>query len=119
MRKKISVIGEGVQIAQGLSRAADVADDVRGADVVVLAGDGDLAEIARSAPAATIVVTGEGLEARCKTAYEHLLFPRSRIVGVADPGGVSTLPGSSGLWSRPGATVRRRLPRGWCRHCPL
>ena len=89
MRKKISVIGEGVQIAQGLSRAADVADDVRGADVVVLAGDGDLAEIARSAPAATIVVTGEGLEARCKTAYEHLLFPRSRIVGVPDPGRVS------------------------------
>jgi hypothetical protein len=89
MRKKISVIGEGVQIAQGLSRAADVADDVRGADVVVLVGDGDLAEIARAAPAATIVVTGDDLEARCKTAYERLLFPRSRIVGVPDAGRVS------------------------------
>jgi hypothetical protein len=89
MRKKISVIGKGVQIAQELSRAADVADDVRGADVVVLAGDGDLAEIARTAPAAAIVVTGEDVEARCQTAYEYLLFPRSRIVGMPDAGRVS------------------------------
>ena len=89
MRKKISVIGEGVQIAQELSRIADVTDDVRGADVVVLAGDGDLAEIARSAPAAAVVVTGDDLESRCKTAYERLLFPRSRIIGVSDPARVS------------------------------
>jgi len=89
MRKKISVIGKGVQIAQELSRAADVADDVRGADVVVLAIDGDLDEIARTAPAAAIVVTGDDIEARCKTAYERLLFPRSRIVGVPDSGSVS------------------------------
>ena len=62
---------------------------MRGADVVVLAGDGDLAEIARSAPAAAVVVTGEDLEGRCKTAYERLLFPRSRIIGVPDSGRVS------------------------------
>ena len=89
MRKKISVIGKGVQIARELSRITDVTDDVRGADVVVLAADGDLAEIARSAPAAAVVVTGEDLESRCKTAYEGLLFPRSRIIGVSDPGRVS------------------------------
>jgi len=89
MRKKISVIGKGVQIARELSRIADVTDDVRGADVVVLAADGDLAEIARSAPAAAVVVTGDDLESRCKTAYERLLFPRSRIIGVSDPGRVS------------------------------
>ena len=85
MRKKISVIGNGIQIAQALSRAAEVGADVRGADVVVLAGDGDLAEIARSAPAAAIVVTGEALEEKCQTVYEKTLFPRARIVGVADP----------------------------------
>jgi hypothetical protein len=89
MRKKISVIGKGVQIAQELSHAADIADDVRGADVVVLAGDGDLDAIARTAPAAAIVVTGDDLEGRCRTAYERLLFPRSRIVGVPDSGSVS------------------------------
>jgi len=82
MRKKISVIGEGVGIAQDLSRAVDVGADVRGADVVVLAGDADLAEIARSAPAAVVVVTGDDIESRCKETYERLLFPCGRIVGV-------------------------------------
>jgi hypothetical protein len=89
MRKKISVIGKGVEIAQELSRVADVAEDVRGADVVVLAGDGDLDEIARSAPAAAVVVVGDDLEGRCKQAYERLLFPPSRVVGVPDAGRVS------------------------------
>jgi len=89
MRKKISVIGKGVQIAGELSRAAEVADHVRGADVVVLAADGDLEEIARSAPAATIVVTGDDIAGRCKVAYERLLVPRSRIVGVPDADRVS------------------------------
>ncbi len=68
---------------------ADVRDDVRGADVVVLAEDGDLAEIARCAPAATIVLAGDALEERCRHAYEQLLYPRARILGIADPGGVS------------------------------
>ena len=88
MRKKISVIGEGVSIAHELSRAVDVSQDVRGADVVVLSHDGDLAAIARSAPAATIVVTGDAIEDRCKTAYERLLYPRARIIGIAEPGRV-------------------------------
>jgi hypothetical protein len=86
MRKKISVIGKGVQLAQELSRAADIGEDVRGADVVVLAEDGDLEAIARSAPAAAVVLTGDQLESRCKEAYERLLFPRSRIIGIADAG---------------------------------
>jgi hypothetical protein len=85
MRKKISVIGKGVQLARELSRLADVDEDVRGADVVVLAGEADMDTIARSAPAAAIVVVGEGLEDRCKEAYERLLFPRARIIGMPDP----------------------------------
>jgi hypothetical protein len=85
MRKKISVIGEGVQLAPDLSRAADVGDDVRGADVVVLARDGDLAEVARSAPAATLLVTGASVEDRCAAAYKELLFPPGRIIGIPDP----------------------------------
>ena len=68
---------------------ADVRDDVGGADVVVLAEDGDLVEVARCAPAATIVITGDALEERCRHAYEQLLYPRARIVGIADAGGVS------------------------------
>ena len=61
---------------------------MRGADVVVLAGEGDLGQIARSAPAAAVVVCGDGVEGRCKEVYERLLFPRARIVGIADPDGV-------------------------------
>ena len=63
-------------------------EDVRGADVVVLAGDGDLAEIARSAPAAAVLVAGDGLEDRCQDVYDRLLFPRARIIGIPDPDGV-------------------------------
>ena len=59
--------------------------DLRGADVVVLAGDGDLAEIARSAPAAAVLVAGDALEDRCQAAYDELLFPRARVIGIAAP----------------------------------
>ena len=52
---------------------------------MVLAADGDLAEIARCAPASVVIVTGAGLEERCREVYEGTLFPRGRIVGVADP----------------------------------
>jgi hypothetical protein len=58
---------------------------VRGADVVVLAGDGDLMEIARSAPAAAVLVTGDGAEQRCKEVYDRLLFPRARVIGITEP----------------------------------
>jgi hypothetical protein len=88
MRKKISVIGKGVETAQELARIADVGSDVRGADVVVLGGDGDLAEIARSAPAAAVIVAGNGIEERCQATYEATLFPRARIIGIADAGRV-------------------------------
>jgi hypothetical protein len=84
MRKKISVIGKGVKIAPELSRAADVGEDLHGADVVVLADEGDLAAVARSAPAAALVVTGGDVENRCQKVLEATLFPRARIVGVSD-----------------------------------
>lgn len=59
---------------------------MRGADVVVLAGNGDLEAIARSAPAAAVVVTAaKPLAKRCREIYEETLFPRARIIGVADP----------------------------------
>ena len=51
--------------------------------------NGDLAEIARSAPAATVVVTGEAVEDRCQTVYQGTLFPRGRIIGIAQPDAVS------------------------------
>ena len=82
MRKKISVIGKGVKIAEGLSRIADVSDDLHGADVVVLADETDLDAVWRSAPAAALVVTGDRLEARCQEVLARTLFPRARIVGV-------------------------------------
>lgn len=51
----------------------------------MLAGEGDLEAIARSAPAAVVVVAGDDVEDRCKQALEGTLFPRARIIGVADP----------------------------------
>ena len=86
MRKKISVIGKSVKIASGLSRIADVGEDIHGADVVVLAEEADLDLVARSAPAAALVVTGDDVEDRCQRVLEQTLFPRARIVGVPDPG---------------------------------
>ena len=73
---------------------ADVGEDVRGADVVVIVEGGDLDEIARSAPAATIVIVGDGLESRCKEVYERLLYPRARIIGVPATARVSDAVGS-------------------------
>lgn len=61
---------------------------MRGADVVVLAGDADLTEIARSAPAAAVLVAGDALEDRCKEASDRLLFPRARVIGIAEPADV-------------------------------
>ena len=56
--------------------------------MVVLAGDGDLAQIARSAPAAAVIVSGDAVEQRCQATYDATLFPRGRIVGVPDAGDV-------------------------------
>ena len=52
---------------------------------MILAGDGDLDAVRRSAPAAVLLVTGDRLEERCGRAYEQTLFPRARVVGVSDP----------------------------------
>lgn len=60
-------------------------DDLSGADVVVLAGDGDLEDVRTRAPAAVLVVAGEDVEERCQQVYEATLFPRARIIGVPDP----------------------------------
>jgi hypothetical protein len=89
MRKKISVIGEGVKVGQDLARNVDVSDDPRGADVVVLAGEADLAAVRERAPAAVVLVAGDDLERRCQEAYEATLFPRARIIGVASPAGAA------------------------------
>src|SRR5215208_5523228 len=90
MRKKISVIGKGVRVAPDLARIAQVGEDLRGADVVLVADESaDLAAIARSAPAAALVVTGGNLEQRCEQVCAGTLFPRARIVGVPDEDRVS------------------------------
>jgi catalase (peroxidase I) len=64
---------------------ADVGGDVSGADVVVLAADADVEEACTRAPAAVLVVVGEGVEDRCQQVYDATLFPRARIIGFADP----------------------------------
>lgn len=65
--------------------------DVSGADVVVLAAGSDAAigSIRDSAPAAVVLVTAEPVEDWCRRVYEGTLFPRARIVGVPDAGGVA------------------------------
>lgn len=74
-----------MDIAHALARYAKVGDDLSGADVLVLADNGDAEAISRSAPAAVLVVTGDDVEERCRALAEATLFPRARIVGVADP----------------------------------
>ncbi len=53
---------------------------------MVLTEEADLDVVARSAPAAALVVTGDDVEDRCQKAFEHTLFPRARIVGIPDSG---------------------------------
>ena len=63
----------------------DAPDEVSGADVVVVAADAG-AEVAESirdrAPNAVVVIVGDSPQAIC----EATLFPRARIIGVADQG---------------------------------
>ena len=56
-----------------------------GADVVVITGEVDLEAIKHRAPAAVLLIAGEGTEERCGEAYRTTLFPCGRIVGVTDP----------------------------------
>jgi len=59
--------------------------------VVVLGEEADLALVARSAPAAALVVTGGNVAERCAEVCSGTLFPRARVVGVADPEHVSAV----------------------------
>lgn len=74
-----------MNIGDTLAGCADVADDLHGAAVVVLTGDADLDAVRHLAPAAVVLVTGDGLEERCREVYERTLFPRARVIGVDDP----------------------------------
>ena len=86
MRKKIGVIGsESADIAHTLAHLAETGESLSGASVVLLAGDGDLEAVRTHAPAAILVVTGDGVAERCQQVYEATLFPRARIIGIADP----------------------------------
>ena len=78
-----------MQLGETLARAANISEDLHGADVVVLGGDVDLDEMRRVAPAAVVLVTGDDVPARCRQVYEATLFPRPRIVGAGDPGPVA------------------------------
>jgi hypothetical protein len=72
-----------MRAARVLVAGADAPDELSGADVVVLSGDdaGQWAESLRDqAPAAVVVVVGGSPQA----IYEATLFPRARIIGVAD-----------------------------------
>lgn len=88
MRPKISVVG-GAGLVEKLAErnyaqvvSADDADDVSGSDVVVLADPGEelFADIRDRAPNAVVIAVGRSPAAVC----EATLFPRARIIGVAD-----------------------------------
>jgi hypothetical protein len=74
-----------VNLGETLARTAEIGEDLHGASVVVVGGETDLHAVGRLAPAAVVLVTGGELETRCKEAYGATLFPRARIIGVADP----------------------------------
>lgn len=57
------------------------AGELAGSHVVVCTDAGPAAEIARSAPAAVVIVAG-GADA-CAEVLEATLFPRGRIIGAA------------------------------------
>lgn len=66
---------------------ADVVEgtaELAGADVVVVTDGQASADIARSAPAAVVVVVG-GPEV-CAQVLRDTLFPRGRVIGAAGPG---------------------------------
>jgi hypothetical protein len=86
MRKKISVLGEGVQLGEVLSPWVDSSGDLHGADLVVLTtDDADLDKVRHHAPAAVVLVAGDDAAQRCKRVYDATFFPRARIVGIKDP----------------------------------
>ena len=74
-----------MKIGDTLARYVDVSDDLRGADLVVVAGATDLDALRALAPAAVVLVAGEDVESRCREVYDATLFPRGRVIGVGDP----------------------------------
>ena len=74
-----------MNIGETLARIAEVGEDIHGANLVILAGEGDLEEIRDRAPAAVVLVVGDDLERRCAHVYETTRFPRARVVGVGEP----------------------------------
>jgi malate/lactate dehydrogenase len=92
MRHKVTVVGGdgvGATCAQHLAEGdyADVVtslEEVSGSHVVVVAADTDAAAIRERAPDAVLVVANEPVAATCRALYDATLFPRERIIGVAD-----------------------------------
>ena len=83
-RRRVAIAGAGYS-----SDHADVVDvlatpdEISGADIVVIAAEhgGEWAEVIRDrAPNAVVVVVGNSPNEVCETT----LFPRARIIGVAD-----------------------------------
>ena len=52
---------------------------------MIVAGDVSLDEVRDRAPATVLLIAGDRLEDRCRSAYAETLFPRARVIGVADP----------------------------------
>lgn len=88
MRKRVAVIGgsyvDGIR-AGGHVDVVDVdkagLDELSGADVVVLEGEGDESlheQVRDRAPSAIVVVVGGSPQSICETT----LFPRARIIGL-------------------------------------
>lgn len=88
MRRRVTVIGAH-ETARTLSERdyADVVEgigELSGADVVVVSDGQASAEIARSAPAAVVVVAGDA--GVCAQILRDTLFPRGRVIGAAADG---------------------------------
>src|SRR4051794_4051434 len=88
MRRKVVVAGDPSLVA-AMRQAADVvvwpSSDAGGADVVVVADGGLVAEVAdvlaRRAPAAVVVATDAGW---CDELLARTCFPRGRVFAAAD-----------------------------------
>jgi hypothetical protein len=101
MRRKVTVIGSLDLISGHREQADDVrwpAGDAGGADVVVIADGQDLERVcdfvARSAPAAVVVVTDPGW---CEEVLRRTQFPRGRVIATTDvPRVIDAVLGESG-----------------------
>lgn len=90
MKAKVSVIHAGAEAATDLARYARIADsldDISGSDVVIVGGDVESAAeaIRVRAPAATVLVTADPVAECCENVYRATLFPRARVIGIAEP----------------------------------